>query len=118
MPNDQELNDEARKERTRVFNEAVERKRLIKEFKEHQGYGIFVERLETQLKARYADLVGFPSNLDKIVQNNYTCGEIAGIKVALEFADTIIENAQTVIEMEKAFQDLEEKIPEDESQEN
>lgn len=104
---EQEMYNESQKERQKLFSNAIERKRLFKELKENPGFALFCKELETQLKRRFSDLVGFPQNLDKIVQNTYTSGEIAGIKLALEFVDSLIEFAQATIDMEKAIQERE-----------
>lgn len=99
--------NENKDEREKLFAAAIERKRLIGELKEHKGFELFCEQLETQIKRRTADLIAFPSNIDKIPQNIYTSGEIAGIKLALEFADTLLSYAQATIDMEKHLESIE-----------
>src|SRR5688572_32298715 len=109
-PYDEELTEAARIENEKAFNEAVEQKRMMLELKENPSFQKLMEKLKTQLERRYSALVGFPSNIDKIVQNTYTSGEIAGIKLALEMADTLITYSQAVIDMEKGMRDMEAEL--------
>lgn len=83
-----------------TYQEAIERKRKLKDLQEHPGFKVFIEQLEKQVERRFSEMVDFPSGLDSCIKTNYALGEIAGIKLALGWAGLLIDAAQGVIDLQ------------------
>jgi hypothetical protein len=87
---------------------AVDIKAQMKELKENPSFQLFCSALETQISARVEELCKSRPGLDGAVTNVHSIGEIAGLKLALSFADTMIESAEEAYRMNQHLLNLRE----------
>lgn len=82
---------------------AHERIRELSSLKEQEGYKYMRMKLKEQLAYRFAEHFQMPAGMDNAVRNLYTSGEIAGIKLALDFVDTLIEAIKESMKTEQTM---------------
>lgn len=81
---------------------AVELKRKMLDLKESEGFKTFVIEMQKQIERRSEALFAFPSGgLDTVVSNVYTSGEVAGLRMSIQFPDILLSFAQQDIDMQK-----------------
>lgn len=83
------------------YAEAVSQKQLMSGLVEHSAFKFFVKAVEAQIDKRLHLLLVPPSGADDVVQKTYSAGEIAGMKVAINLPQIMIETAQGTIDMIK-----------------
>ena len=94
------------------IEKAVNQKALMKELLEHPGFKLFQKLLAAQIDYRIEELTRSRPGLDGAVQNTHSIGEIAGIKLAVAFADTLIEEASDSIRVNQKMIELKAFTPE------
>lgn len=83
------------------FSEAISQKRKMTELLENENFKFFAKLLETQIEMRIHSMLIIPNGMDELIQRNYSSGEIAGLKIALNFPQVMIETLEGNIEMLK-----------------
>src|SRR5882672_2583806 len=84
------------------FSEAVSQKRQMLELIEHDSFKVLVKLLDAQIEMRIHTMLVMPNGMDDAVRRIYASGEIAGLKIALNFPQLVIEGAQGTIDLIKA----------------
>lgn len=70
------------------------------ELKESVHFRRFLDEIKKQIERRNADVFGFPTGgLDTVIKNIYTTGEIAGLRITLEYVDILIDFAQQTLDV-------------------
>lgn len=78
-------------------------KHLMNELKDFEPFQEYVKRLKAQIEQRRSVVFAFPSNgLDNVVQNLYTSGEVAGLQLAIDLPDVMLDYAQLTIDGQDA----------------
>ena len=83
---------------------------------EHEGYKQLVVALRKQLFNRIAANIQRPSGLDGTVSLLYCNGEIAGIKLALDFVNILLDNCNESIKVSNRL--LTDNYPDEQEQDN
>jgi hypothetical protein len=83
------------------LSEAISQKRLLQGLIEHSAFKFYVTLLEKQIEKRIHHMLIMPSGMDEMIQKNYASGEIAGLKIAANFPQVMIETLQGTIDMMK-----------------
>lgn len=79
---------------------AVMLKTSMTELNESVHFKRFLVEINNQIKQRESNVFGFPDGgLDTVVKNIYTTGEIAGLRMVLEFTNIMIDFAQQTIDV-------------------
>lgn len=79
---------------------AIQLKSSMNELKESVHFKKFLEQIKNQIKQRETNVFGFPDGgLDTVVKNIYTTGEIAGLRMVLEYTDILIDFAQQTLDV-------------------
>lgn len=79
---------------------AARLKTAMEELKDNVHFKLFLTEVEKQIKQRSVAVFGFPDGgLDTVVKNIYTSGEVAGLRITLEFADILIEFAKQTLDV-------------------
>lgn len=83
------------------LKEARNQKEMMLNLVNFAPYKYVVELLQKQIDARIHEILGMPMSRDDEVKRTYSSGEIAGIKIAMEFPKILLEGAIETIELEK-----------------
>lgn len=94
-----EANDETR---AKQLEDAVQLKRSMKELLENKAFKVMQEKLDEQVELRIRSMLVMPEGADDVVKRTYSCGEIAGMKIARDFAQIQLDGAQGTIEFLQA----------------
>ena len=84
--------------------EAIELKSVLLSLQEHNGYVRFQEALRKQISARLTENVQMPKGLDGVTQILYVNGEIAGLKLALDFVNILIDSCSETIKFNERIE--------------
>lgn len=90
--------DDIEHEIERVLNLAHEQKRKMKDLLDYSSFQFYVAELEEQIDKRLNEVLVMPRGADDVIQRTYMSGEIAGIKLALNLPQVLIEYAQESID--------------------
>lgn len=76
---------------------------MLRELSEHPGFSFLLSNVRAQMFRRIAENLERPHGVDGAVSMLYINGEIAGIKLALDFVSTIIDACKTNIDTAEAL---------------
>lgn len=79
------------------IQKAQERKRELISLSEHPGFQYLLSHLKEQITARITENLQIPAGIDGVVKMMYVNGEIAGIKLSLDFVNIMISSCQEAI---------------------
>lgn len=88
------------------IKEAYKNKEMMQDLLAFPAFIYVCELLQKQIDARIHEILGMPSSRDDEVKRTYSSGEIAGIKIALNFPKLLLEGAQGSIELEKRMKEF------------
>lgn len=88
------------------IRKGVELKTLMRDLQESDAFKTFCALLKQQCDFRIDELCKTRPGLDGAVENTHTIGEIAGLRIALNFAEALIEQASDSIKMNQHMMDL------------
>lgn len=71
---------------------------MLRGLSEHPGFEFLISNIRAQMFRRIAENLERPEGIDGIAKMTYVNGEIAGIKLALDFVSTIIDTCTTNID--------------------
>ena len=71
---------------------------MLNSLAEHAGFKYLMENVRAQMFRRIAENLERPDGVDGAVKMMYVNGEIAGIKLALDFVNITLDTAKTNIE--------------------
>lgn len=94
------------------IEKSINQKALMKELLENPGFKLFRELLARQIDFRIEELTRSRPGIDGAIQNTHSIGEIAGIKLAVAFADTLIEEATDAIQINRRLIEMKAYTPE------
>lgn len=98
------------------IRKGIEIKSLMKELKENEAFRLYCDLLKRQCDFRTDELCKTRPGLDGAIENTHTIGEIAGIRIALNFVEAVVEEASDAIQMNQHVLNslpAEEEEPED-----
>lgn len=95
--NENDTNDSQEKE----FSEAISQKRKMNDLLENENFKFFSKILNSQIEQRIHNMLVMPEGMDDAVKRIYSSGEIAGMKIALNLPQILIETSQGTIDMIK-----------------
>jgi hypothetical protein len=94
------------------IEKSINQKALMKDLLENPGFKLFQELLARQIDFRIEELTRSRPGIDGVIQNTHSIGEIAGIKLAVAFADTLIEEATDAIQINQRMIEMKAYTPE------
>lgn len=94
------------------IEKSINQKALMKELLENPGFKLFRELLARQIDFRIEELTRSRPGIDGAIQNTHSIGEIAGIKLAVAFADTLVEEATDAIQINRRMIEMKAYTPE------
>lgn len=107
--------EEMKADDLKLIQNAVQLKRQMEDLKEDGNFIEWTKRIKEQIEQRQRAVFDFPAGgLDSIVKNVYTTGEIAGLRMAVEFTDIMIDFANLAIQGQKAKEKAKEEMREEE----
>lgn len=99
------MTEEEISERNRAYEQAIAQKSAMVALKDDTRFKLFQAGLQKQIDARFTESLNMPMGLDSVVSDLYKKGEMAGLKLAIDYADVMIEFAQANILTYRATED-------------
>lgn len=93
--------DEIEHERAKLLSEARLQKTAMVRLLDTPEWKTYAGELQKQTNRRLVELLAMPLGADDVIKKTYTTGELAGIKLALEYPQVLIEYAQSSIDSER-----------------
>jgi len=81
------------------YEKALSQKKKMEELQEISSFIFFKELLEKQIEYRIRKMLIMPEGTDDVVKRTYSCGEIAGMKMALDYPGVLISLAEDVMRL-------------------
>lgn len=97
----EDLDDSIRKD----LREAVSRKEKMEILLASSEYRAMVKLLEQQVALLTRQVLEMPTSQDDLVKKAYSSGQIAGLKIAIDFPSITIEDAQAAIDVAKKLEE-------------
>ena len=79
----------------------IAQKTAMKSLIANESYQLIVRRIQKQIDDRMHAVLEMPASQDEVVKRTYQAGEIAGMKIVQNFAEIMLEEAETAIAMMK-----------------
>lgn len=92
--------DEVEFERAKLYAQATKQKSQMVRLLDSPDWKAYAKLLQVQIDRRLVELLSMPKSGDDIVAKTYTMGELAGIKLALDYPQVLIGYAEANIELE------------------
>lgn len=89
---------------------------MLNSLSEHPGFAFVMENIRAQMFRRIAENLERPDGVDGAVKMMYINGEIAGIKLALDFVTQTLDTAKSNIEVANRLQEA--YYPDEQEQNN
>lgn len=83
------------------YSDAVSLKRSMNNLLENEDFKTMTKILNSQIEQRIHEMLVMPDGMDGMVKRTYSSGEIAGMKIALNLPQILIEGAQSTIDITK-----------------
>ena len=99
-------NEDREEKKEKQYSDAFIQKRKMADLLEYTPFLLFKELLEKQIEYRLRELLVMPTGSDDVIRRTYSCGEVAGMKIALAFPSVLIDGAQATIDMQKAYESM------------
>lgn len=93
----EELEELVRKEESEIYKMRDAMKALLA----NEYYQMVVEKINAQIDARIHETLVMPVSQDDLVKKTYAMGEIAGLKIAINYPKIALEGIETHIQMSK-----------------
>lgn len=94
--------EDAQHEKDKMLAQAHEQKRMMNDLKELRSYQAYKEYLQNQYDQLVRLVLSVPMGQDDLIKNAYSAGQAAGIKIALDTPEMLINFAQTSIDLARA----------------
>lgn len=104
MKPDIESKEEAVNEELRL---ALQHKEMMLNLLSFKPFVETCKLLQIQIDKRMHEILTMPMTQDDLVKKTYASGEIAGLKIAINFPQTLLDGAISEIEFEKKREEME-----------
>ena len=102
------MNEERVDSAEKQYSDAVSQKRKMTELLEDENFKFFISLLQAQTDKRIHEMLVMPTGMDDAVRRIYSNGEVAGLKIAINFPQILIDGSQGTIDMIKRVNELKE----------
>lgn len=109
MANEQDITPaEIQRLRNVTRNEATRQRALMGSLIDDPSFVYFKEQMQAQIDNRLRELLMIPRSVDDMIQKAYNMGEMAGIKLAIDFPEVLVEYAKSSLESINRSEEIEE----------
>lgn len=91
------------------LSEALSQKKKLEDLSENENFKVFKKLIEAQIEMRTHQAFIMPNGLDDVVKRIYSSGEIAGMKVAINLPQVIVDGLSGSVKFIKAQMEQQKK---------